>query len=179
MKAKPVSTLLRLCIVILAYGILFVLLLLAPLESIEHWGWDIAVFRAGSNALIKGKNPYIPANIHRFSNGAELATIPYYVYSPFFGFLIAPVALLSPWLAFRLWFIVNIFLYVTSVVILLSALNWQPHPKVFIGIAVASAAFAPLRTLLGVGQSGVIMLFFLVQLLANQERSSMVSGYFT
>lgn len=161
MKGNKKSALWRYGMLILTSGILVTLLLLAPLDGIKYWGWDVAVFRAGSKALLNSENPYVPTNIHRFSDGSELASIPYYVYSPFFGILIAPLAMMSPWLAFRLWFLINMILYIISVVIIMSALEWRPRPKAFAGLAVALAFFAPLRTLLGIGQSGVIILFFL------------------
>ena len=58
--------------------------------------WDVAVFRGGSKALLQGKNPHDPATVMRFSDGAELASIPNYVYAPFFAVLIELLSLSEP-----------------------------------------------------------------------------------
>jgi hypothetical protein len=151
----------RITILFLSVGLLLALVLFAPLFDIPSWGWDISVFRAGSKALMYGTNPYLPESVERFADGAELATIPYYVYSPFFAIMIMPLALLPPWLTIRIWFLVNIVLYILSAILILNSLHWHPSPKRWIILTLALAAFASLRTLLIIGQSGVIMLFFL------------------
>jgi len=44
----------------------------------------------------RGKNPRDPATVMRFSDGAELASIPNYVYAPFFAVLIELLSLSEP-----------------------------------------------------------------------------------
>lgn len=44
----------------------------------------------------RGKNPHDPATVMRFSDGAELASIPNYVYAPFFAVLIELLSLSEP-----------------------------------------------------------------------------------
>jgi hypothetical protein len=148
-------------VLILAIAALAGLLLFAPLPTGGSWGWDVAIFRAGARALLAGQNPYLPANIPLFADGAELATIPYYTYSPVFGALLAPLAALSPWLAFRAWFLGNLALYFASIVLIIKAIGWNLSSRKLVLLMLAMAAFAPLRTLLIIGQSGIVMLFFL------------------
>lgn len=135
--------------------------LLIPLPQWPSWGWDVAVFRAGAKALIAGANPYTASNIPRFADQAELASIPYYTYSPFFAILIAPLTVLPPWFAFRLWFWGNLILYMASIFLIKEALQWTLTPKRLLFLSLTLVLYAPLRTLLIIGQSGIVMLFFL------------------
>jgi hypothetical protein len=148
-------------VLILAIAAMVVLLLFAPLPTGGSWGWDVAIFRAGARTLLAGQNPYLPANIPRFADGAELATIPYYTYSPVFGALVAPLAVLPPWLAFRAWFLENLALYFASIMMIIKAIGWNLNSRKLVLLMLSMAAFAPLRTLLIIGQSGIVMLFFL------------------
>ncbi len=166
----------RITILVLSIGLLIGLVLFLPLFDIPSWGWDIAVFRAGSKALMHGANPYLPESVERFADGAELATIPYYVYSPFFAIMIMPLALLPPWLTIRVWFLVNIVLYILSAFLILNSIHWHLRPKRIIILTLSLAAFAPLRTLLIIGQSGVIMLFFLALSLWQVKKSHHLIG---
>lgn len=135
------------------------LLALVPFERIPSWGWDFAVFRAGSRALLSGENPYGEDVAARFSDGAELATIPRFVYAPIFAVMIAPLSLVGPAAASRIWFAANIALYLASAGLILSAQKWRPPPHEFFLLILALAAFAPLRTLVILGQSAVVLLF--------------------
>ncbi len=148
-------------ILTLAVTALVGLLLFAPLPTGGSWGWDVAIFRAGARALMQGQNPYLPANIPRFADGAQLATIPFYTYSPIFAVLVAPLAALPPWLAFRFWFLGNLALYFASILLIIKAIGWKISIRGLVLLMLVMAAFAPLRTLLIIGQSGVVMLFFL------------------
>ena len=151
-------------------------MLLFPFEQIRHWGWDIAVFRAGSKALLHGQNPYDPANVVRFSDGAELASIPNYVYAPFFAVLIGPLSLLEPWLASRAWFLINLIACTAAVAAIVTALRWALSPRTFTLIVLGLAAFPPLRTLLVIGQSGGIMLLLLALTFLLLSRGRQISG---
>ena len=162
-------------LLIMAIAGLFVMVLLFPFEQIQSWGWDIAVFRAGSKALLHGQNPYDPANVVRFSDGAELASIPNYVYSPFFAVLIGLLSLLEPWLASRAWFVINLIAITAAVAAILTALRWTPRPRTFALIVLGLAAFPPTRTLLVIGQSGGIMLLLLALTLLFLSRGRQVS----
>jgi len=148
-------------ILTLSVAALVGLLLFAPLPTGGSWGWDVAIFRAGARALMQGQNPYLPANIPRFADGAQLATIPFYTYSPVFAALVAPLAALPPWVAFRFWFLGNLGLYFASILLIIKAIGWKINTRGLVLLVLAMAAFAPLRTLLIIGQSGVVMLFFL------------------
>ncbi|HET7010083.1 MAG TPA: hypothetical protein VFI11_04855, partial [Anaerolineales bacterium] len=110
----PLSRTLRIVILIAAVLILLATLSLVPLEAVPAWGWDVSVFRAASRALMAGENPYQPENIPPFAAGSELATIPYYVYAPFFAVGFIPFALLPPDWTSRLWFLANLALVVAS-----------------------------------------------------------------
>jgi hypothetical protein len=132
-----------------------------PLPDIPQWGWDFSVFRAGSKALLTGVNPYTPDALLPYVDGANLATIPYYVYAPFFTLLVLPLTFFQPAIAIRLWMLVNLILYLGSVFLLLDSLNLNFKKTAWLGVMFLSALFAPLRTLIVLGQSGVVMLFFL------------------
>ena len=157
---------------------LFALVLLFPFEQIRNWGWDIAVFRAGSNALLHGQNPYDPANVLRFSDGAELASITNYVYAPFFAILIGPLSLLDPWLTSRAWFVINIAAYTAAIAAIMAALRWTPSLRAFTLIVLGLAIFPPFRTLLVIGQSGGIMLLLLALTFLLLSRGRQVSAGF-
>jgi hypothetical protein len=76
---------------LLLLSILIATIAYAPVDDIKGWGWDVAVFRAGSKALLQVQNPYDPSNILQYADGAELATIPHFIYAPFFAVLIGPL----------------------------------------------------------------------------------------
>jgi hypothetical protein len=62
----------------------------------------------------------------RFSDGAELASIPNFVYAPIFAILISPLSLLEPWLASRAWFVINLIACTAAVAAIMGALRWTP-----------------------------------------------------
>jgi hypothetical protein len=144
---------LRLVLLVVLLVILAALLLRFPFEQFEFWAWDFSVFRAGSRALLHGTNPYDPDNVTRFADGAELASIPVYVYSPFFAVMISPLALLDPGLASRLWFLINLLSYLGGSFLVLQSLD--------LVLGLALALYAPLRTLLLIGQSAGLIFFLL------------------
>ncbi len=165
-------------LIAIAIAGLFALVLLFPFEQIRNWGWDIAVFRAGSSALLHGQNPYDPANVVKFSDGAELATIPNYVYAPFFAILIGPLSLLEPWLASRAWFVINMAACAAAIAAIMAALHWTPSLRAFTLIVLGLAFFPPFRTLLVIGQSGGIMLLLLALSFLLLSRGRQVSAGF-
>src|SRR3972149_8465252 len=161
---------LKLLVLLLGVMALLVLLALSPLPSIPSWGWDVAVYRAGSKALLNGENPYLPENIPRFADGADLATIPYYVYSPAFAVLFAPLALLPPWLTIRVWFILYLVLYLASGILITRLLNWRLSQRDLLALTLGLALYPPLRTQMVWGQSAIVMLFILTLSIALLRR---------
>jgi len=133
-----------------------------PLEGVFSWGWDASVFRAGSRALLAGENPYDPASIRRFSDGAELATIPYFVYAPFFAILFVPFAILPPGMALRAWLLANLGMVLAASALTLNLPTGGGGRRSLLVGAAAVAFFPPLRTLLIVGQSSAVMFVVLV-----------------
>jgi hypothetical protein len=173
---KQALPLVKLLILAAAIAGLVALMLRFPFEDIQHWGWDIAVFRAGSKAFLHGQNPYDPASVMRFSDGAELASIPNFVYAPIFAILISPLSLLEPWLASRAWFVINLIACTAAVAAIMGALRWTPTPRVFVLIVLGLAAFPPFRTLLVIGQSGGIMLLLLALTFLSLSRGRQASA---
>lgn len=145
--------------VLLLVVVLVGLLLWLPLENLPGWGWDFAVFRAGSKSILSGDNPYLTESIVVHADGAELATIPFFVYAPHFGLLISPLALLPPDLASRLWFAANLVFVISSIAILASVFRWRPGIIALSLLFLLLALHPALRTLLGVGQSAALLLF--------------------
>jgi hypothetical protein len=152
---------LQLLILTVAIAGLFALVLQFPFEGIQHWGWDIAVFRAGSKAFLHGQNPYDPASAVRFSDGAELASIPNFVCAPIFAILMGPLTILEPWLASRAWFVINLAACTAATVAIMAELRWTPSLRAVALIVLGLATFPPFRSLLMIGQSGGIMLLLL------------------
>lgn len=155
-------TAVRLILLMLAAAVLIALLSIYPFEQLQFWGWDVSVFRAGAKALLHGSNPYLAQNVVAFSDGAELASIPYFVYAPFFALLIAPLALVPPEIATRIWFVFNLACLLTAAILSLRLTDWLPEPKRLALLALAVAIYPPTRTLLVIGQSSGLMLLLLV-----------------
>jgi alpha-1,2-mannosyltransferase len=148
-------------IILLALSALAAVLMSAPLELYHGWGWDVAVFRGAAKAFLNGVNPYVPENVERFSDGAQLSTIPTFSYAPFATILFIPLALLPPEYAIRMWFMINLLLYVASAALFLRAMNWGYKRSSALLLGFGLALFSPVRTLLVLGQSAMLMLFFL------------------
>jgi hypothetical protein len=138
-----------------------VLLAKAPLTSISYWGIDIYTFRAAAKAIMMGADPYHEPNIVRFADGATIGNIHNYIYAPYFAFILRPLAWLSPETASRAWFALNLVLFFSSVGLLLSAIRWHPASSQFIAVMSGLILFPPLRTTLTIGQSTILLLFFL------------------
>ncbi len=155
-------TAVRLTLLILSTGALVALLAIYPFEQVQFWGWDVSVFRAGAKALLHGSNPYLAQNVVAFSDGAELASIPYFVYAPFFALLIAPLALVPPEVATRIWFVFNLACLLAAATLAMRLSGWLPEPKRLALVALAVAIYPPTRTLLVIGQSTGLMLLLLV-----------------
>lgn len=179
MSSEPIppapNHLLKLLLAGASVGLLAILMTF-PFEEIQYWGWDISVFRAGSKSLLHGSNPYLPENVVRYSDGAELASVPNYVYAPYFAILIAPITYLAPAPSARIWFVINLVAYGASVILLLRTLRWIPEPREFLLIILGMAAFPPLRTLLVIGQSSGIMLLLLVMAFWLIRRSKQIAA---
>ncbi len=151
--------LVQIAAIALALVLLIGVLLYLPLERIPSWGWDLAVFTAGSRALLNGDNPYLPGMVEQYAQGAQLATIPNFVYAPFFGILIAPLSVLPPGMVSRIWFVGNLVMYVAAFGLLLNAFGWRPRTREFLWLVIGLGVFPPFRTLVTLGQSAGLLLF--------------------
>lgn len=153
------------------------LLVIAPLTSISFWGIDTYTFRAAAKAMMLGADPYHEPNILRFADGATVGNIHDYIYAPYFAFALRPLAWLAPEAASRVWFTLNLALFVSSVGLLLLSLRWSPTPNVFLAILSGLILFPPLRTTLIIGQSTILLLFFLsLSLYLFRHHRPLVSG---
>jgi hypothetical protein len=163
----------RLVFLLLLALIAFALLVaLAPLPGINFWGIDIYTFRSAAKAMMLGEDPYYEPNILRFADGVKVGNIHAYLYAPYFAFALRPLAWVSPEVASRLWFALNLLLYFASIGLLLAYLRWLPKGPAFLWLLIGLVLFPPLRTTLIIGQSTILLLFFfaLSLFLLRQER---------
>ncbi len=154
-----------------------IMLAQAPLTRIPFWGIDTYTFRAAAKATMLGADPYYEPNILRFADGAKVGNIHNFIYAPYFAFALRPLAWLSPESASRVWFALNLVLFFFSVGLLFLALRWVPAPRTFLAVMCGLILFAPLRTTLIIGQSTILLLFFLsLSLYLFHRRQPLVSG---
>jgi hypothetical protein len=149
---------------------------MAPLPEVSFWGIDVYTFRAAAKAMMVGEDPYYEPNILRFADGATVGNIHDYIYAPSFAFALRPLAWLSPENASRVWFALNLILFFSSTALLLRALRWRPAPRAFLGIMSGLVLYPPLRTALIIGQSTILLLFFLSLSLYLLRRQKPLAG---
>jgi hypothetical protein len=170
-------TFLRWLLLVVALIGLGIMLAQAPLTRIPFWGIDIYTFRAAAKAMMLGADPYYEANILRFADGVKVGNIHNFIYAPYFAFALRPLAWLSPESASRIWFALNLILFFSSVGLLFLALRWAPSPRTFLAVMGGLVLFAPLRTTLIIGQSTILLLFFLsLSLYLFHRQQPLVSG---
>jgi hypothetical protein len=150
-----------LALLVIALTLFGVLIAFAPLTNISYWGIDVYTFRAGAKAMALGENPYDEPNILRFADGAEVGNIHNYLYAPYFAFALRPLVWFSPEAASRVWFTLNLLLFFAGVSLLLLTLRWTPRSNTFLAVMIGLILFPPLRTTLIIGQSSILLLFFL------------------
>jgi hypothetical protein len=168
----------RLVFLLLLALIAFALLVaLAPLPGISFWGIDIYTFRSAAKAIMVGMDPYYEPNILRFADGVKVGNIHAYLYAPYFAFALRPLAWVSPEVASRLWFALNLLLYFASIGLLLAYLRWLPKGPAFLWLLIGLVLFPPLRTTLIIGQSTILLLFFFaLSLFLLRQQRPLASG---
>lgn len=153
-----------------------VLIAFAPLPQISYWGIDIYTFRAAAKAMALGENPYDEPNILRFADGATVGVIHNFVYAPFFGSILRPLAWFKPVPASRLWFICNLIFYFSSIILFIKAIQLQSSPGMFLLTVTALILYPPLRTTLIIGQSTLFLLFWFALSYYLMKRFSFILG---
>lgn len=167
-------TLALLFLALVAFGILVAL---APLTKINFWAIDLYTFRAAAKAMQAGADPYAEPNIIHYADGAVVGNIHNYIYAPYFAFALRPLAWLSPAVASKLWFVLNLGLYFGSIGLLAKAIRWQPGQANFFLFLAGLVLFPPLRTTLTIGQSTVLSLFcFALALFLLKQNSPLAAG---
>lgn len=170
-------TSLRWLLLIVALIGLGILLANAPFTDISYWGIDIYTYRAAAKAMMMGADLYFEPNILRFADGVTVGNIHNFIYAPYFAFTLRPFAWLSPETASRVWFALNLALFFASVGLLLLAMQWHPAPRTFLVIIGGLILFPPLRTTLIIGQSTILLLFFLsLSLFLFSRQQLLLSG---
>jgi hypothetical protein len=151
----------QLLLLIVALAGLLVLLAVAPLTRISFWAIDLYTFRAAARAMMFGADPYDVTNILRYAGDVEVGNIHNYLYAPYFALALRPLAWMPPETASRVWFSLNLLLYVAALGLMAGALRWRLSPRTFLLVAVGAVLFPPLRTTLIIGQSTILLLFIL------------------
>jgi hypothetical protein len=167
----------QLLLLAVAMAGLLILLAAAPLTRISFWAIDLYTFRAAARAMMVGADPYDVANIPRYAGDVEVGNIHNYLYAPYFALAMRPLAWLPPEAASRIWFALNLFLYIAALGLMLFALRWRLTPRSFMVVAVGAVLFPPLRTTLIIGQSTILLLFILaLSLFLLRQDRPLLSG---
>ncbi len=130
-----------------------------PYQSGPMNGNDFKHMYLGSQLLVAGENPYDPPTLFQAARDTGFQQINPYVYLPFTGIVMSPLAYFDPVMALRIWFVLNHVMALSA--LLLIALTLRDRISIFTTITAGLtilAFSAPWGRTLSAGQLNAVLL---------------------
>ena len=140
-----------------------------PLTGGFH-GNDFKHIYLGAWMLPRGLDPYDAAALRRTASLRGFATVNPYVYLPFTGLVLSPLAALDPPDALRVWFATNHVLLFGALALMFWSLRIAPSVRNFAVVVGLAAVCWPLHRTLTAGQLNCALLFLYALVFSLERR---------
>ena len=139
-------------------------------------GNDFKHMYIGAWMLARGESPYDAEAIFRRASQRGLGTLNPYVYLPFTGLALSPLAMLDPPAAFRVWFLANHALFLAALALMFLSGGFERAPRDVALFALVAALCYSFQRTLTAGQLSVALLFLFSLVFFLDARGRQIAG---